>query len=111
MKIRLHKNSVRLRLSQTEVAELKQNNSVEERFDFSSGHFAVSLQSGTSNTAQLDNNKIRITADLSDWIDSDQEGIEFTDGLEIAIEKDFQCLHRSSPEDADSFPNPMMDKF
>jgi uncharacterized protein DUF7009 len=111
MKIRLHKNSVRLRLSQTEVAELKKNNSIEERFDFSNASFVVSLQSGAANTAHLDNKKIRIVADLAEWIDSDREGIDFTDGLKVAIEKDFQCLHRSSPEDADSFPNPMMDKF
>jgi len=42
------------------------------------------------------------------WLETDQTGIEAaTSSLRILIEKDFQCLHRASAEDADGFPNPL----
>ncbi len=111
MKIRLHKNSLRLRLSQSEVAALTEHKALEERFDFPNAPLTISLETAASNSAQFDKNRIRIAADLADWLRSDREGIEFADGVNIAIEKDFQCLHRASPEDADSFPNPMLDRL
>jgi hypothetical protein len=41
------------------------------------------------------------------WMDGDQVGLEGSDAiLNIAVEKDFQCLHKRA-EDSDGFPNPL----
>jgi hypothetical protein len=116
MKLRFHKNSLRLRLSQSEVAQLSEHGWIEDRVDFPDGRtLSFGLETGESNSARFDEGAIRIIAprpEVRHWIESDQEGIEYQSGpLKIAIEKDFQCLHRASPEDADTFPNPMVDKF
>ena len=43
------------------------------------------------------------------WLSPDQTGMESsTSTPRILIEKDFQCLHRSTEEDADGFPNPLL---
>jgi len=116
MKLRIHKNSVRLRLSQSEVARLSENGWIEDRIEFPNGQtLTFLLESGEANSARLEDGNIRIIAsrpDLRHWIDSDREGVEYETGpLKVAIEKDFQCIHKPTPEDPDAFPNPMVDKF
>ena len=112
MKVRFHNNSIRLRLSQSEVAELSSGGEVEERFEFANNSMlAFSLESGASEAALFENSAVRVIAPR-DWIASDREGIEFQCGpMKVVIEKDYQCLHGEGPEDADAFPNPMVDKF
>jgi hypothetical protein len=116
MKLRFHQNSLRLRLSQSEVAQLSEQGWVEDRIEFPDGQvLTFGLESGESSSARLDEGSIRVIAprpEIRHWIDSGEEGIEYESGpLKVAIEKDFQCLHKPAPEDADTFPNPMMDKF
>lgn len=116
MKLRFHNNSLRLRLSQTEVARLAEAGSIEERVEFPDGRsLGISLESGESSGARFDESTIRVIAariELRHWIETEQEGIEYQSGpLKVTIEKDYQCLHKSGSEDADAFPNPMMDKF
>jgi len=111
MKLRFHKNSLRIRLSQSEVADLAAHGQIQERFEFPNSALSFSLRSGNSEAAVLENNEVSVTAP-KDWIDSDREGIEFHCGpMKVAIEKDYECLHRAGPDDADAFPNPMVDKF
>ena len=112
MKLRLHGDSLRLRLSQSDVEKLEKNGHVEDEIPFASGRMLVfSLESGAAIGAQLDGSHIRITLpslEVAKWAGSDQVGIEGTSGpLRVIVEKDFQCLHRDGPEDADSFPNPL----
>ncbi len=116
MKLRFHKNSLRFRLSQPEVTELSEQGSLLERFEFpNDGLLSFSLELGESEAALFEHNEVRVIApkeEIASWADSDREGIEFESGpIRIAIEKDFQCLHKAGPADADAFPNPMLDKF
>ncbi|MBZ5603529.1 MAG: hypothetical protein LAO79_14615 [Acidobacteriia bacterium] len=116
MKLRFHKGDLRLRLSQSDVARLAEGQAIEERIDFPGDvRLAFSFEPGDRHAALFENATIRVMApaeDVTRWIESDQEGIEFQQlGMKVAIEKDFKCIHRDSPADADSFPNPMMDKF
>jgi hypothetical protein len=111
MKLRIHNNSLRLRLSQPDVARLSKTGILEDRVDFPAGQaLAFVLASGNSNAAELCAGQIRVTAlaaDLRQWADSDQEGIEFQSGpLKVAIEKDFQCLHHPGSGESGAFPNP-----
>jgi len=114
MKLRLHDNSLRLRLSQSEVARLRDTGKVEDLIVFHPGNeLLYSIEAGAAQepTATLENAKIRVilpTPVAMQWIKSDQTGIEATTGtLRLLIEKDFQCLHRSPAPGEDAFPNPM----
>ena len=114
MKLRFHDNSLRLRLSQSEVAELRDEGRVENTLTFAPGQtLKYSIERGevSAVTASISEGAIRVvtpSGTILGWIASDQTGVEgHTDTLSILIEKDFQCLHRDSEEDAGAFPNPL----
>ncbi|HUA84624.1 MAG TPA: hypothetical protein VMB85_12240 [Bryobacteraceae bacterium] len=118
MKLRFHSNTLRIRLSQSEVARLGEAGRVEETVVFPAGRslaFAVELRPSREIAASFDGERIEIAvpADLGrTWIASDQPGIENPDATpKILIEKDFQCLHQNPVANPDAFPNPLMDKF
>jgi hypothetical protein len=114
MKLRLHAGSLRLRLSQSEIARLDETGKVEDAIEFSPGIellYAIETGAAPSITAAFANGAIRVILPLPDakqWIESDRTGIEATTGtLRLLIEKDFQCLHRPPEPGEDSFPNPL----
>ena len=113
MKLRLHAGSLRLRLSQSEIAVLKNTGKVEEAIAFAPGNqLHYTIETGSKETgATLNGVHIVVTlptAVAKQWIESDQTGIEASTGtLKLLIEKDFQCLHREPEPGEDSFPNPL----
>ncbi|HLW76617.1 MAG TPA: hypothetical protein VKS01_06515, partial [Bryobacteraceae bacterium] len=94
MKLRLNGNSLRLRLSQADVARLADRGRVEETVEFAGLPLIYSIESvGTSAlAATFESNCIRVTipaADASRWIASDQTGIENRNtSPRILVEKD-----------------------
>ena len=111
MKLRLHGDSVRLRLSRAEMAKLAETGRVEDTLAFAPGRtLSYSLETGSALAAEFDGRRISIVvpaAAAKHWMESDEAGIEGTSGsIKVLIEKDFRCLH-SGEEDADAFPNPM----
>jgi hypothetical protein len=112
MKLRLNGNTLRLRLSQSDVTRLAATGAVRETVTFAQGTLTYILESGPAAAvlAAFEDGQIRVVLPLSHvthWIESDQVGIEGSDGpLSVLVEKDFQCLHPESPMDADAFPNP-----
>ncbi len=116
MKLRFQNDSMRLRLSQSEVARLKETGRVENTVAIAPGQalvYSIETAPVGSVAATLEGGRIRIVVPVAaahEWIDSDQTGIEgVSSSLQILVEKDFQCLHKSSPSDADAFPNPLRD--
>jgi hypothetical protein len=114
MKLRMQSNSVRLRLSQSEVTALGESGRVEERITFAQDHalsYSVEAAEIATPKATLDAQSIRVQlprTEVKHWIETDQTGIEAQQGtLRLLIEKDFKCIHRDSPDDEDSFPNPL----
>jgi hypothetical protein len=113
MKLRLHDNSLRLRLSQSEVTRLRDTGKVEAAIEFAPGkQLHYTLETGSTETgATLDDSRIVVTIPTTAaaaWIESDQTGIEASVGtLRLLIEKDFQCLHRAPVPGEDAFPNPL----
>jgi hypothetical protein len=114
MKLRLHAGSLRLRLSQSEVAQLASTGKVEDSVEFSPGSrllYALETGSAPELTATFDNANIRVTVPApaaKRWTDSDETGIQALTGkLKVLIEKDFQCLHREPEPGEDPFPNPL----
>jgi hypothetical protein len=114
MKLRFHENSMRLRLSQSEVAQLAATGSVDERIEFESDQtlcYVLESADREDVVALFENNSIRVLLPakvVKRWAGSDETGIEGQCGpLLVMVEKDFQCLHRDAEQDADAFPNPL----
>jgi hypothetical protein len=120
MKLRVRNNSLRLRLTQSEIAQFKESGTVEEAVEFSPGSklkYTLVSADVENITAGYANDRITISvprADAKDWTDTDQVGLEGAQDtgsnhcLKILIEKDFACLeHRAGEDDADTFPHPL----
>lgn len=120
MKLRIKGDSLRLRVSPSEVARLMAAGRVEETVHFGPGETAK-LTYALECSAQADAITARYCAseiavlvpseDARKWADGLQVGmyksVHMGDGrLELAIEKDFACLDRSEAENEDTYPNP-----
>lgn len=120
MKIRIKGNTVRLRLSQSEVNTLGQEAEVKESITFGPDQTLTYILDRSAGSKQVSasfaGNVIRIS--LPDflalpWVESDQVSITadqenaMAGGLSILIEKDFRCLTDREDDDAeDLFPHP-----
>jgi hypothetical protein len=110
MKLLLQGNSLRLRLSQSEVAQFSKTGFVEDGIQFGAGaSFAFTLES-------MSNGWLRIQvpgAEATQWACSDrvslsgEQPLQSGQRLALLIEKDFQCLHGGEERDPDAFPNPL----
>jgi hypothetical protein len=125
MKLRMKNNSVRLRLTQTELARFGETGRVEEAIEFGlepGQQFIYVLVADSeleSVQATINNNLVTIMipkTQAEEWTRTEQIGIEAqqTIGgktLRLLIEKDFACLEpRASDEDANAFPHPLEGK-
>jgi hypothetical protein len=119
MKLRLHGNSLRLRLNQAEVAQFSKTGYVEETIEFGPGSsFCYILESSSKIAgpkAVFQNGELRVQiscAAAKEWATTDRVGMSGEQSLEngkplsILIEKDFRCMH-GEEADLDAYPNPM----
>jgi hypothetical protein len=121
MKLRIKGNSMRLRVSRSEVARLMAAETLVETIQFApkpDARFSYALQREPSvkvPTVQYTKNKVVVLlpADQADaWAGTDQVGIaeDISLGelgaLALLIEKDFACLDRSDEDNLDTFANP-----
>lgn len=119
MKLRLHDNTIRIRMNRTEVAQFAQAGRVEDVVDFGNGSllsYAIEMSSTEAPRARLLDSLIRIElpeADAGEWARTDRIGISGEQMLEagkrlsILVEKDFQCLHGEHEAESEAFPNPL----
>jgi hypothetical protein len=126
MKLRIRGDSIRLRLGQSEVAQLVKGGRVSASIRFSAlpgNHLSYAVVTSPTEkeiTAHLTDHEIKVTVPeglARDWANSEQVGlsqVQQVDGevsLSIQIEKDFQCLEPRPGEDqSDSFQNPSQGK-
>jgi hypothetical protein len=125
MKLRIKGNSVRLRLGQSEVRRLANGEVVEEATKFGplkqqcftyalSASHEVSMVYASFSDRRI---TVRVPSDMvHHWATTDQIGIETVqrtgneDGLQILIEKDFECIDGAPGESQeDAFPNPQLE--
>lgn len=123
LKLRIRDNSIRLRLSQTEVESVNANGLVRGRVPFAgSNSFDYVLESSPATVrpeAHISNNVLTVRIpqlDIKQWAESEQVSIAsdqvLNDGeqLKILIEKDFACLApREGEDESDMFPHPDAD--
>lgn len=48
--------------------------------------------------------------EMTEWVESDHVGIaaRLQTGVQLLLEKDFKCLHRSVEQEPDAYPHPLM---
>lgn len=119
MKLRIRGNSLRIRLTQPEVRQLSGGTAVEDHCMLS----PVSRLSVAAEPWHLDVFSVAFADDkltvhipqnaITGWAQSNQEGLYSSlengtsDGLRIAIEKDYSCLSpRADESESEQFPNP-----
>jgi len=112
MKLRIQGNSLRLRLTRSEVTRLHDQGTVEEAASFRSGDslaYRVQSTGGTELHADFSGGAITvfIPAEMGRaWAAGDEVGLYAQDGpLKIAVEKDFRCSTRTG-EQTDFYPRP-----
>ncbi len=123
MKIRIKGNSIRLRLTKSEVKTLSETGSFEEYTRFATGEFRYKLEAKENLSqmdARLENNTICIylSKKLSvGWYDAPTVGFQhdlpLEDGnvLSLLVEKDFVCLDETTEDQSDNYPHPLEAKL
>src|SRR5438128_949324 len=119
MKIRIKGNSIRFRLTQTEIKNFEKTGQLEERTEFPNGlSFAYRLErkAGVSELeASLKENIITLFVPVgiaNEWTTSDIIGYDHKmkivgdKELFLLIEKDFVCLDHTLEDQSDNYPNP-----
>lgn len=120
MKLRIKGNSLRLRISQTEMASLLADGSIEDTIclglsaDACLTYALEHRVDGDEVGVEYRGQRVSIiisTAAATRWAHGDDVGIygssETACGpLEVIVEKDFACLDGNDPQDEDAFPNP-----
>ncbi len=121
MKLRIRGNSIRLRLTRSELDLFRSSGIVEQVVEFEKPSRSLSYRLRISPTsaviaAEFDGRSIDISipeTQAQDWASSDLVGIECMQpigggrSLRILVEKDFACLTpRKHEDEKEAFPNP-----
>ncbi len=121
MKIRIKGNSIRVRLSRSEVDKLATEGYLEELTEFNEGAFSYALQKkdGIENlNADFRDNTMTMYVPstlATDWPNNQTVGFDHTiklingNTLSLLLEKDFKCVDSGTTEDqSDNFENPLL---
>jgi len=123
MKLRIKGNSLRLRVTPSDVERLLRCGEIQEHVQFTaipSDRFTyevISSSSEAKTTVTYRSGNITVSVpegQLKKWAGSNDVGVytEVALGddqvLSVAIEKDFACLDLSDAENEDTFPNPSL---
>ena len=119
MKLRIKGNSIRLRLTKTEIVNFGEHWILEERTEFPNAVFldyCLQAKTGIDKLeAEFTQNKITVLVPVTmvqQWTTTEIVGFEnnmdFGDGkqLFLLIEKDFVCLDETIEDQSDNYENP-----
>jgi len=118
MKIRIKGNSLRYRLTKSDVANIIKDGRLEELTEFGHGNALVyALQTTTDYdlSATFHDNRITLFVPHSmvqRLAETDEVGFENEQGqLFLLVEKDFTCLDEVEEDQSDNYPNPLTEKL
>jgi hypothetical protein len=119
MKLRIRGNTLRVRLTQSEVACLAKGDRVQQATVFSPTSTLLSSVEPSASAAHpiatFDGASVAVILPsdrVHRWTESDDVSIEGAQPvgsgqlLRILIEKDFECMHSRAEGEADAYPNP-----
>jgi hypothetical protein len=113
MKLRIKSDSLRYRLTKTDVADLLKEGFLKEKISFGDDALTYVLQKTSDAELSTDfkNNiiTIYIPADMIEELaNTDRVGFEKASGQpHILIEKDFTCIENVKEDQSDNYPNPL----
>lgn len=119
MKLRIKGDSLRLRITPSEMRKLTETGRVQETIHFGPApdtHLSYVVEVGDVRELALryQTGEVSVVvprAQAQDWANGPEVGIYASISigsgqLEVAVEKDWACLDRSDADNADTFPNP-----
>ena len=115
MKIRIKNNSLRLRLTQSEVSNLVEEKELWDFCDLIGGglKYGIVCAEIDSMKASISDSTIEVRLSnnlVTDWDKNNKIGFNSTmdNGTFILIEKDFKCLvDREDEDESNMYPNPL----
>ncbi|MCB0697423.1 MAG: hypothetical protein KDC07_08665 [Chitinophagaceae bacterium] len=122
MKLRINGNSVRLRLSKSEVDEFGEKGYMEARTGFGDVTltYALSVTDHCDMRAEFADGKITMylpDTKAKEWVETPKVGfdanMDLGDGNELylLLEKDFKCLDNTIEDQSDNYENPLAAQF
>ena len=121
MKLRIKENSLRYRVSRSDLVRLMQSGRIEETIRFAPQPDATLTYALECSSAQKEMSvryqaqKVTVLLSLEEarrWSEGDEVGlyckcnIGEREVLELMVEKDFACLNGADADNDDAFPNP-----
>tara|TARA_Y100000589_G_scaffold236037_1_gene223433 strand:- start:1590 stop:1955 length:366 start_codon:yes stop_codon:yes gene_type:complete len=115
MKLRIHKNSIRLRLDRNDFYELSDRNVLIQSLETSTYKWNFSILLAEVFKVELSNEGFKFFIPHSDFDNLKSTKLEYlkyiVDNLKISIEKEYSCLHPSElktqkKSDSAFFPRP-----
>lgn len=116
MKIRIKHNSIRYRLTQSDVATLAKEKRISDSVDFGLQQFIYELQvvDDYALSSTYSNNTITVYIPqkmVTELVETDKVGFENERHLpHLLVEKDFACLDEVNEHQSDNYPNPLAAK-
>src|SRR5579864_3395590 len=111
MKIRIKSNSIRFRLTRTDVKQLAEKGGLEDKVNFgaSSLTYAIEVTKDNQLSSTYQNNTITLFMPgsmINELENTDRVGFESNNNqLHLLVEKDFTCLDNVSEDQSDNYPN------
>ncbi len=114
MKIRIKGNTLRYRLTKSEIARLGADGSLEERTEFAGSTLFYAIEQAGKDaiglSADFTGNRIVLYMPkemIDELVNTDRVGFEGSSGLlGLLIEKDFVCIDRVEEDQSDNYPHP-----
>ncbi|MFS4454999.1 DUF7009 family protein [Maribacter sp. 2304DJ31-5] len=122
MKIRIKGNSIRYRLTKTEVETLSKKGRYSEKTKIGDQTFHYTVCADANKThldAAFADNTITLSVpkkDTLEWPGNEQVGFQHTvvlpngGKLSLLLEKDFVCMDATLEDQSDNYPNPKLDQ-
>ena len=113
MKIRIKGNSLRYRLTKSDISGLADKGYLQEQTNFPGQSLTYELRTtaGDALTAEFDHNTITLLIPeqmVADLVNTEKIGIEDKSSpLHLLVEKDFTCLDNVDEDQSDNYPNPL----
>ena len=116
MKIRIKGNSLRYRLTRTDIDTFTKTGYLDEQTHFGTDTLIYAIQSTDTDTltSTFKNNKITVLMPrvmVKEWAETERVGFENkTPDFFLLVEKDFKCLDNVEEDQSDNYPNPLAKK-
>jgi hypothetical protein len=113
MKLRIKGNSLRYRLTRSDISQIAKEGFAKEIVNFGDDALVYILQSANNErlAADFKNNIVTVYMPkkmLEELENTDKVGFENNHGsLHLLVEKDFVCLDSPDKDQSDNFPNPL----